>query len=385
MRSVRFLIMSLLLLAGMVATGLVGPNRTAIEGEYQLSHTGFGGGLAVIQVTIASVVLLSAGKLRRIHPMGLLMVSVMVQCSGFLTIWQTRSLPALVGGWAMIHSGLMLGAICNNISMDLWPRNPSRGVVLLHGFNALGKVLGPLLAAAFVAVNWRLSFAASGGIYLCFAIIAGLLIARGAGRCLAPRSGSHHRPALLVLREKLYWQVVISFGAIAGSEAAFATLAPVYFQQEVPGIDARLAGVLLTVHLLGLAGGRFLAAWVSGRWSSRAIILVCLASGVMVFPAILVDNLAIRCVSLAVMGVMFSSTWPSFYAQVARPMRSHREMLAYGSGLGTAAGVSLCLLASSLIADWNLTVSVFFGPVVMWLFGVAFLASPLSRDDCPVI
>ena len=65
MTSLRVLIMSLTFMSGIIVTGLVGPNRTSIEAEYDLTHSQFGAGLAVIRVVVSGGLLLAAVALHR--------------------------------------------------------------------------------------------------------------------------------------------------------------------------------------------------------------------------------------------------------------------------------------------------------------------------------
>jgi len=144
--------------------------------------------------------------------------------------------------------------------------------------------------------------------------------------------------------------------------------------------SAAAGTLLLVVHLAGLAAGRFASALLARRLSNSAVIGLCLAAGLFVFPAVLLENLAAASAALFVMGLMFSSTWPSFYAQASRHLADGRDMMPYGSALGNTLGVSLCLFASGALADANLTAAMFFGPAVLWGFGAAYFASPLSRE-----
>ena len=83
------------------------------------------------------------------------------------------------------------------------------------------------------------------------------------------------------------------------------------------------------------------------------------------------------------MGLMFSATWPTFYAQASLHLGRHKDMLAYGSGLGTVLGASLCVLASSFVADFDLTLSLIFGPVILWLFAAVYYTTRLSKAPDP--
>ena len=180
------------------------------------------------------------------------------------------------------------------------------------------------------------------------------------------------------LGQPVYWLIVICFGLIAGGEAAFVTLIPAYYE-KVRHLSGEFASMLLAVHLAGLMAGRFASAYLGRKLSNNATIAICLAAGVFVAPAMVLDNWFLRGASLFLFGVMFSATWPTFYAQVSGRMRPHMAMLAYGSSLGTSVGVSVCYFISSLIADRSLSWSVVSGPAVLWLFGAIYFASSLSR------
>ena len=68
MSSMRFLIMSWLFLAGVIGSGLIGPNRSAVLQEYGLSETQFGAGVASVQIVAATAVLAGAHWLARLRP-----------------------------------------------------------------------------------------------------------------------------------------------------------------------------------------------------------------------------------------------------------------------------------------------------------------------------
>ena len=100
-------------------------------------------------------VLFTVPFLRRFRSVKALIVSLAAQAVGFALICLTRSIYALLFGWTLITLGIIPGAITNTISANLWPDNPRRGVVLLHGFNGLGKLVGPLIAAVCLMLGWR--------------------------------------------------------------------------------------------------------------------------------------------------------------------------------------------------------------------------------------
>ncbi len=379
----RCFIMAVVILAGIVGTGLVGPNRLAVERDYALTHAQFGLGLAAIQIVTAVALLLNTHRLRHLNPVAVVMAGTAVQVVGFASIglgW-TRSVGVLALSWGLIVLGGSVRVVTNNISMDLWRHHPRRGVILLHSYNAGGKALGAVIASAFLAVGWRSSFLAVGGMTLATLLVF-LPAARAAARFYADRPAPSPRFRADAFRLPVYWLFVAGIAMIAGGEAGFTTLIAAYFR-EVRHLPEATAGLMLVVHLLGLVAGRFISAYLSRRVPNNAIIGVCLASGAFVVPAVLVDLPAVRWASLFVMGFMFSSTWPTFYAQATRHLGEHRDMLAYGANLGSVVGISMCVLVSSTIADFSLTAAVFFGPAVLGVFGAVYFSSRLSGAPRP--
>ena len=129
--------------------------------------------------------------------------------------------------------------------------------------------------------------------------------------------------------------------------------------------------------------GALIISWVflSGMVGNNTIIAGCLAAGVFVFPALLCAHPWAVDPALYLMGFMFSSTWPTAYAQVARFHSGHRDMLAYGSSVSNVLGISSCVLISSWIADYSLRWSLLFGPAVLWLFGFIYYTTRLSARE----
>ncbi len=378
MLALRTLIMAMIALTGLIGAGLIGPNRSAIEAEYGLSHSQFGTGIAVIQIFVATAVLLTANRLKRFASLKVLMVGLALQALAFSAIYFTRSVWAMALSWAMIILALKLAAVSNNIAMDLWPHHPRRGVMLLHSFNAGGKVVGPVIAAACLIIGWRLSFLSVGAISL--ALLAAFYCFRDSSKHIANYADGPGRDHLEtnMLTKGIYWLCIIPFALISGGEVAFVTLAPTYFE-TVKGLTPQTASLLLTIHLLGLMCGRFLTAAFNKKVSNNTIIAFCLSAGVFVFPAIWIDHWLVRNVSLFLLGLTFSATWPTCYAQVTLLLPGHKEILIYGVSFATVIGWSICILISSVIADYNLAASLIFGPVVLWLFGAMYFTTRLAK------
>jgi len=378
-RLVGTLIMSWVFLSGMVGTGLVGPNRSSVESEFALSHAQFGFAVAAIQVTASFLALCVGPRLRSWSSYRVLMLGLALQSLGFAAIFFVHEATGLIGGWALVNFGTVLGAVTNNISMHLWPNNARKGVTLLHACNGTGKIAGPLLVAGCFALGWRTSFLAVGGL-TGLVLVTFYLARRRKGTIPEQAPPSAASRSAEVWRNPFYWLSILPFGMIAGGEAAFVTLLPVWLEKG-HGYSPQAASLLLTIHLGGLASGRFLSGALNERVSSNIIIAACLAAGVFVFPVLLSDRLWAIYPALYLMGFMFSSTWPTVYAQVARFHSGHRDMLAYGSSVSNVLGISACVLISSWIADHSLRWSLLSGPGVLWLFGLIYYATRLSAPE----
>jgi fucose permease len=181
-----------------------------------------------------------------------------------------------------------------------------------------------------------------------------------------------------VFARPLYWVGLACFMLIVGGETVFTTLFPSYLQQ-VHGYTARMASIAFSVHLAGLAAGRFISAYGLRRLSNNGIIGLCLAGGVFLAPALLFGHPLIRYPSLFAFGFLFSTTWPVFFAQLSARFPGEAGALSYGAGFASTLGVSLSVLGSSYIADVNMTAALLLSPAVMGLFGLVYYSSPLAK------
>lgn len=370
------LIMAWMALFGMIGTALVGPNRLSIQREFGLNHEQFGAAFAIIQIVCSILVLVIAARLPRINSLNALILSLIIQIAGFITIYLSPTTYTLALGWALVTLGIVIGSVCNTISTDLWTNNPARGVTLLHGFNGLGKVVGPLVAAYCLFIGWRLSFLALAGI-TGFILLAFYHYHRKTPS-LPPQAQTFNKR---VFRSPTYWLCILPFGLIAGGDVAFAALVPLYYE-TVFAYSQQTASLLLTVHLLGLVVGRFIFAFLSGPLSNNTIIAICLIFGLTVFLAIQDAGLPFHIIGLFGIGILYSSTWATFYAQAARFFPdSTRHLLDFGTALGNALGIAACVYISSALAETNLNFAMIFCVAVLWFFGLLYYLSPLARRN----
>ena len=377
----KLFVLLIYLLAGVVFTGLIGPVRTAIESEYDLTHSQFGLPFALLGITINVLMLFIAmPRLSRTSSVRLLIWSAVISIFGLLAVSRANSYIGYLTGWSFIFTAGKLTSAANTISRQLWASNAKRGVIILHAVNSLGKTLGPLVAGVALLIGWRLSFATAAALYAIFLICFLPLIRRLTLNIPPPPPSAISNSAF---RSSAFWLCSLPFGLIAGGEAAFATLISAYFE-KCRAMSPTMAAFLFSLHLLGLLSGRVAFAWLSDRLSNNAIIGYCLAAGLFIFPSILIDHLFINAVSLFLLGLMFSATWPVFYAQASLIAADHKAMLAYGAVLGTTIGVQSCIAISSTIADYHFTAALIIGPCVLWLFGLLYFSTRLSRTNQPL-
>lgn len=371
----RGLVMGWMFLFGMIGTALVGPNLSTIEREFGIDHSQFGAAFALIQIACSGVVLGIASRLDRFDSGRAFTLSLVIQGAGFVTVYLSRSGAQLAAGWALITLGTILGSVANNVSARLWPDDPRRGVTLLHGFNGLGKLAGPLVAAGCLVLGWRLSFLAVG--LLTAALLAGFLVScRAPGFNPAPEAAAEGK--VLTPRDGMYWLCTLPFGLIAGADVCFAALLPSYYERA-RGVSPEQSSLILTAHLAGLAMGRFAFVHLSRPLGNNRVIGWCLAAGASVFLALL-PRAHFWVLGAFGVGWMFSSTWATYYAQVAGRFRARPQLLDYGSALGNALGIALCVYAGSALSEHWPAAALLSGPVAMWLFGALYYLSPLSKQ-----
>lgn len=368
--------MAWMFLFGLIGAALVGPNRLSIQRAFDLSHETFGAAFAIIQIICSITVLAAATRLKRLNNLNALIISLLIQIIGFVTLYIAPNAYILALGWTCVTLGIVIGSVCNNISADLWTNNPARGVTLLHGFNGIGKVTGPLIAAYCLLIGWRLSFLAVAGITLLILFAFYHYKSRYPAPPVTEQKFQNQ-----IFKSPTYWLCILPFGLIAGSDVAFAALVPLYYE-TVHQYTAQNASFLLTFHLLGLVVGRFIFAYLSGVISNNTIIGICLIFGLTIFLCIQTASLTFHLIGLFGIGILYSSTWATFYAQAARFIPPHAShLLDFGTALGNALGIAICVYFSSVIAEISLDGAMVFCVVVLWLFGLLYYLSPLAHKS----
>jgi len=357
---------------GLVPGGIVPANIINIERAYHLSHTQAGN--MVFWATASGGIIggLFGGWLcGAIGGIRALLIAVAMGTISLCTIGLVPFQLATSAGLAGFFLSKSTMNAANALATKMIP-DRQRGVSLLHSTNALGKLVGSSLGFIFVYTLWRNSFLVAGLLTLAVAIPT--LMSRDhihASTGLKQPGGS--RPGLY------FWLAILGFGFISGSELAAAMWIPSY-GESVLGFPERKAKILLTFFILGIVAGRFGAAWLSKRISSKGAILLCGLSAFFVVPALHFPGFIPTAGFLFLFGLTFSAAWPSYFAHLSRVFPENLGMLAGASALATWIGVALCSKVSGWLADIDLRYGILFGAAVAVSFVILFFASPLSRE-----
>ncbi len=372
------IVLTWMVLFGAAMSGLVGPNRSAIEAEYHISHTAFGWAFCVIQVVCGLLGLFLGRWTARLAPSRVLLLAFAFVAAGFGVVCCTRGAGALAIGWTVLTFGTVLSYVSNTISQAVWREEPRRGLLLLHALNGVGKVSGPVLSAIALAYYWRWSFAFVGALTALATVAVWRLL--GVVDRVAPPHPPVKRQDSSVRLDPTFWTIVLLFALLNGAESSLHTLMPLFYER-VHHTTASTASLLFTAHLGGLAVGRLATVFLPSRISHRALIAACLSTVVFMPAAILTTNMALRIVALFLTGGTHSSTFATLYAHSAEAMRHNPRALDYGAAFGCLSGIAVAVIVSSQIAETSITAGMWFSVAVLIAFGLAYFTARLGGPE----
>lgn len=389
-RGIQINVLTVMLVSGAMGAPLLSPIRETLQADAGISRAALGLWMFVLGA-IGSGLGLVGGILARRTPR-----TTLVRLGSFtlaISCWLLAlcepdgpwTLMGLGAAWLLISASRPLVATSNGIFADMWEHRPHTGVILLHAVNAGGKVVAPLVV---LVIGANLT-----GAGLLFALLTTLLAlhalawARPAVAQLVAgeeRQLDHAAPHLP--REPAIWTIAFMFFLIAGSEAGLTAILGSLIETSRPApleslTSARWAAVCTMVLLLGILLGRIVLTQLSGRLGERTIIGLCLLCGVFTFPAALARHWTLYLPSLLMTGVMFSATWPAFYALAARTYPAAKTFLALGAAFFTLLGTSACIYFSSAVGnvEARLPLAVILSAAVMLPFAVYLYATPWGR------
>ena len=374
-------------LSGVMATGLMGPFRDAFVKEYEITQSQLGTTLAVIVIVLGFIGIWQGPKLAdRIGRYRLLKCSVGMMVIGLTGCGLFTNLTTLAAFWGLFMLGAYLSIIVNAVVTDLWREEPRRGVLLLHTMLSVGKILGPVAAWVcmiyLVQRPWRGFFFFGSAVTL--TILVFLSFVRQ-GKVYHSREDHPWQEAPLA-RPVLLWLTAALLGLIAGSENALASIAPVFYHQQ-HDVSHKFASWVLAFHFTALTAGRFLFAAFASKLTCRAIAAISIVPALLIVPAAYSSSPVVSIACFVLAGLGFAAMWPAIFAHMAAVFSQNRSRLTLAVGLMNAAGIAGGIAATSWLIGTRPAVALLFGPAVLILCGLVFVACDRSpappADDVP--
>jgi fucose permease len=252
----------------------------------------------------------------------------------------------------------------------------------LHAFYGAGALLGPLIAAAVLALatgQWNVT-------YLVWALAAALALAgfrlvfgrdgvqtRGLGS--AEHAAKSGNSLAIAMRSRLVWLAALFLFVYVGTEVSLGSWSYTLLT-ESRHVPVAVASVMVSGYWLGLTAGRLALAHSAQRWGAARLIQVCLAGTlgavllVWVAPAGAVAALGLWVAGFS-LGPMFPSTIALIDATVSP--RLQQSAIGFAAGFGAMGGATFPWLAGNLIQRVGLTALLPFSAVltlallVLWL------------------
>lgn len=364
--------------SGVIPAGLLPANVLNIESAYGLSHSEMGRIIGLSMILGGCIGGLASGFVcGRIGALRTLLLSFVMVAASLCSIGLIRSFHATVIGLVGYFFAHGFMGSSNALSAHML-RDRQRGVTLLHGFNAMGKLAGPLLASLFLYGAWRYGFLTIAALALILAVPAAMSLAHGGSNSIGRKQPEDGHAGIG------FWMAVMGFAFIAGSEIAVALWIPAY-GQKVRHFTATESNMLLSIFLVGLIVGRFASSALSKKLSTRQIIGICGASVVFAIPAVSFTSYPLASVSFLLFGLAFSAMWPTYFAHLAHIFPERLGLMSGAAMFTTQIGFAVCSYTSGRLAEVNLAYPILFGAGVMGFFTLIFFAVPAkAKEEVPV-
>ena len=215
----------------------------------------------------------------------------------------------------------MLQIACNGVMATRPGSDGGRAVsryTLLQAFNALGTVIGPLVAAPYLLGDRR--DATPTMVFAAFAIGFGALaLAFALNHELLPRGDAGSIPTLArlarVLRHARMARGAAAIFAYVGAEVTIGTLAVSYLMRpDRLHVGAVAAGQLVSLYWGGAMVGRFAGAWALARVGAPRLLGCAAVTAMMMLAVAIVTTGPVASAALLATGFCNSIMFPTIYA-----------------------------------------------------------------------
>ena len=380
---IRYVFLINATIAGILGAAFIGPIRESIQNEYTISTGTFGTAIAAIALAGVGTGMALLPCIRRLHPFTSCVYALAGSCTGMLIISYAQQVFIIACGFFLVALTTAISGHSNTIIRWVYHDKQRLGVNLLHAVNAGGKVLGPIIVGVVLtsAMPWRWStfivamVQAATLLFILFAWRAGKKLRAPQTNTVshAPESPSFGR----TLVQPSTWYAIAPFAIIAGSEAAFSSLLPLYLMHH-HGYSEGTASFMLAIHLCGLLAGRIIACVMPTKTANTTIITTCIACGAASFLVPFVHHEIVLACLVFIAGGPFSATFATFFDSADKALHKDPHLLAVGCSVSATIGIHGCIAGSSLLADWHLTSGLLMGPLLIMLWLPCFLLSPIG-------
>ena len=300
-------------LIGLVGVGLLPALIRSFEVNFSLSHTQMGAILSASSLVMAAGSVLSGVWYDRAGPRWVLGAALAVTAAGALMVWGAASAAAFALALMLFHFGHGLGVPVNSLISQLYGSERGRGLILMHGFQALGRLGAPALLLVLFALSggWRSAFLLSAILFGTWAALFVYSLQNFAVHAERSAAGGGARAVLHYLADARLQTGLLGFVSASGVEGVLMTWLPTYLQTEgrasqtgaLLALSAMLIGYTVIRLLLGTgrltASARFIGASVVAFLAGLALVLSLPAQLYVLYPA---------CVLL---GAAVGAFWPA--------------------------------------------------------------------------
>lgn len=278
-------------------------------------------------------------------------------CIAIAAADSARSFAVLLAALLLLALGITFLQIAANtvVTVTGAARTSAARLTLLQGFNSLGTVLGPLVAAPLLLVDrpivtagvpFLLSALFLGGLAAAFVVWRDML-----GRTNATARPDFRRQLARLRRDRRVIAGTAAMFAYVGAEVTIGALLTNYLMRgEIIAADAVTAGRMVSLYWGGAMLGRFAGSALLGRIDPAVMLAVAATGAGLLTLAATGATGATGAAALLLVGVFNSIMYPTIYA-LALP--TDPEAAPVGSMLLCMAvvGGAVLPLATGLVAD----------------------------------
>jgi MFS family permease len=353
-RTLRFACHFYYTIFGMLGIGMIPPLGKSIEDTFGLDHAQLGSIVGTGALAMAMATFLAGYVYDRAGPRPLL-------SWGLLLFGGSAMAVAFAPTASIFSTTFVLFYICcsfGNVAVNplvgwLYREDRSRGISLLHGFQALGRTLAPLMVLAMLGLSgrWSPMFVLSGVMH---ALCCPLFLC-GLNRADAHLSSPERRligesASLRSLLDRRLVVALLGFTFSAGYEQVVMIWLPNYLESEAKFSRwTVLSG--LTCLLVGYTLVRLTLSWV--RWGKRPIVylalfvIFCAALGLLLYR----PDIRLLYPCMFAIGIAVGGFWPTLAGLVYDYVPDGHGRITSLFILFSMTGSMLFLALSGWIAD----------------------------------